>query len=86
MAAETVRLWALSTCPWCRKTKQWLTAHGVDFEFVDIDLLSDVEYDVVVADVQRLSGARSFPVVKIGDTVIVGYAPDKFARALGIRA
>ena len=86
MTAEKVRLWALSTCPWCRKTKLWLTAHDVDFEFVDIDLLSDAEYDAVVADVQRLSGARSFPVVKIGDTVIVGYSPDKFARALGIRA
>lgn len=86
MAAEKVQLWALSTCPWCRKAKLWLTAHDVDFDFVDIDLLSDAEYDAVVADVQRFSGARSFPVVKIGETVIVGYSPDKYARALGIRA
>jgi glutaredoxin len=86
MSPARVRLWALSTCPWCRKTKQWFSANGVDFEFVDVDLLPDAEYDVVVADVQRLSGVRSFPIVQIGDVVIVGYAPDKYARALGIGA
>lgn len=85
MGAEKVRLWGLSTCPWCRKTKQWLTANGVDFEFVDLDQLADREYDVVMSEVYRLSGARSFPVVKIGDVVVVGYAPEKYARALGIR-
>ena len=47
MAAASVKLWALSTCPWCRKTKQWFTAKGVDFEFVDVDLLSDGEYDAI---------------------------------------
>jgi glutaredoxin len=85
VSTERVRLWALSTCPWCRKTKQWFAANGVDVDFVDVDLLPDAEYDVVIADVQRLSGARSFPIVLIGDVVIVGYAPEKYARVLGIR-
>jgi glutaredoxin len=83
MAAQ-VKLWALSTCPWCRKTKQWLTAKGVDFEFVDVDLLSDDQYDAVIAELESLARARSFPIVRIGDRVIVGYAPAKWADELGI--
>ena len=37
--ADEVFLYALSTCPWCRKAKQWFTDTGVPFEFVDVDLL-----------------------------------------------
>ena len=33
-----VKLYALSTCGWCRKTKELLVEEGVDHEFVDIDL------------------------------------------------
>jgi glutaredoxin len=84
MAIQTVRLWALSTCPWCRKAKQWLTANGVDFEFVDVDLLSDGEYDATIAELKTLAQSRAFPIVRIGDQVFVGYAPAKWAAALGI--
>ena len=34
-----LKLFALSTCPWCRKTKQLLDELGVEYNFVDVDLL-----------------------------------------------
>ena len=37
--ADEVFLYALSTCPWCRKAKQWFTEMNVPFQFVDVDLL-----------------------------------------------
>jgi glutaredoxin len=84
MATPAVKLWALSTCPWCRKAKQWLTAKGVDFEFVDVDLLADDTYDATIAELKTLANSRAFPIVRIGDQVFVGYAPAKWADALGI--
>jgi len=30
-----IMLYALSTCPWCRKTKQLLSDLGVDYYYVD---------------------------------------------------
>jgi glutaredoxin len=82
--ADDVFVYALSTCPWCRKTKQWLTAKGVEFEFVDVDLLPDDEYEATIAELKTLANSRAFPIVRIGDQVFVGYAPAKYADALGI--
>ena len=34
-----IQLYALSTCVWCKKTKQLLDQMGVEYEFVEVDLL-----------------------------------------------
>ena len=36
-------LYALSTCPWCRKTKKLLEDLGVEYYFGDVDLMNDAE-------------------------------------------
>ena len=38
-----VMLYALSTCAWCRKTKELLRKLGVEFRYIDIDLLEGEE-------------------------------------------
>lgn len=78
-------LWALSTCPWCRKTKQYFTAHGIEFEFVDVDLLPDGEAARAANEAHELAGVRTYPIVRIGDEVIVGYRPERFAELLGLK-
>ena len=37
----TIRLlvYALSTCVWCKLTKQFLNDNNVEYEYVDVDLL-----------------------------------------------
>jgi glutaredoxin-like protein NrdH len=81
MAAD-VFVYALSTCPWCRKTKQWFSDSQVDYDFVDVDTLSGKEQDEVADKVYQLSGGRRFPVIVIRGTVIVGYNPDQFLDTL----
>jgi glutaredoxin len=51
---------------------------------VDVDLLSDEEQDTVIAEIERLSGRQSFPVVVVGEEVVVGHDPDRLRRALGL--
>ena len=84
--SDPVFVYALSTCPWCRKAKQYFAENGVVFEAVDVDLLEDDESDRLADEAFRLSGSRAYPVVKIGGEVIVGYAPERFAALLGIEA
>ena len=84
--SERVFIYALSTCPWCRKAKQYFTDNDVPFEAVDIDLLPDEEGDHLADEALFASGSRAYPIVRIGDEVIVGYAPEKYARLLGIGA
>jgi glutaredoxin-like protein NrdH len=82
MAQDEVLVYALTTCPWCRKTKQWFADARVPFESVDVDALSGDEQDAAAEKAYALSGGRRFPVVVINGEVIVGHNPDKFLEHL----
>lgn len=79
---DEVFVYALSTCPWCRKTKQWFTDSKVPFESVDVDQLTGDAQDTASDKAFQLSGGRRFPVTVINGEVVVGYAPDKFVEHL----
>jgi glutaredoxin len=79
---DEVYVYALSTCPWCRKTKKWFEDSQIAYDFVDVDTLPDEEQDAAADKAYELSGGRRFPVVIINGEVIVGYNPDKFLEHL----
>jgi glutaredoxin-like protein NrdH len=79
---DEVKVYALSTCPWCRKTKQWFTDSRISFDYVDVDMLPAEAQDAAAEKAYELSGGRRFPVVVINGEVIVGYSPDKFLEHL----
>lgn len=77
-----VTMYTLSTCPWCRKTKKFFTEHNVPFEFTDYDLADEATQDKIIAEMDA-EGATGFPFVRIGDQIVEGYRPDRFAELLG---
>lgn len=77
-----VSMYTLSTCPWCRKTKQFFKERQIPFDFVDYDLADIDEQDRIVADMRKHTSNISFPYVVIGDKVIQGYDPDKYEQLL----
>jgi glutaredoxin len=79
---DEVMVYALSTCPWCRKTKQWFDDSKIPYECVDVDKLPDDEQDTVADKAFELSGGRRYPVVVINGEVVVGFSPDKFLEHL----
>ncbi len=79
---DEVFVYALSTCPWCRKTKQWFDDSQIAYESVDVDQLPDDEQDAAADKAYELSGGRRFPVVVINGEVVVGFSPDKFLEHL----
>ena len=73
-----VMLYALSTCGWCRKTKQLLNQLGIAYDYVDVDQLEGVEKDTVVKEIMRWNPKCSFPTVVINDSqCVVGYDEEK---------
>jgi glutaredoxin-like protein NrdH len=80
--ADEVFLYALSTCPWCRKAKQWFADNQVPFDYVDVDLLKGSEQDAAAEKAYELSGARRFPVVVINGQVVAGYNPSRYLELL----
>lgn len=68
-----VKVWALSTCPYCKMTKAYLDENGVAYEHTDVDLLEGEERQRAIDEVKRLSGGTSFPVVQVDGEVVVGF-------------
>ena len=79
-----VKLFALSTCPYCRMTKKFLDKGGVEYELTEVDLLEGDERDEAVEHVKEISGGASFPVVVIGDEVIVGFNKRRMKELLDL--
>ncbi|MGQ9696190.1 MAG: glutaredoxin family protein [Thermodesulfobacteriota bacterium] len=77
-----ILLYALSTCVWCRKTKQLLDQLGVDYNFVDVDLLSGAERAQVMEEIKKLNPRCSFPTLTIDDQCIIGFDEQKIKGAL----
>jgi glutaredoxin-like protein NrdH len=76
-----VKLFALSTCPWCRKTKQLLTDNNIEFTFLDVDLLEGKELEQALAEIDKLVERRAFPIINIDGEVIQGFDADRILEA-----
>jgi glutaredoxin-like protein NrdH len=79
-----VRVYALSTCPYCRMTRAYLDENEVDYDVVEVDLLDGVEREVAIDEVRELSGGASFPVIDIDGEIIVGFNKKRIKERLGL--
>ena len=77
-----IKLYSLSTCPWCKKVKLLLDRKKVLYELIEVDLAEGEALKQALAEVEKLTGKRSFPVTVIGKTVIQGYKEDEIEREL----
>jgi len=80
-----VTVYALSTCVWCKLTKQFLSDNGVAYEFVDVDLLEDNDKSKVHETITSKGGSLSYPTTIVDDkTVITGFRKDQLKEVLGV--
>ncbi|MFO8192531.1 MAG: glutaredoxin family protein [Bacillota bacterium] len=77
-----IKVYALSTCPWCKKVKKLLKDNNIEFDFIDVDLAQGEEQQKALAEVEELTGRRSFPVTVINDQVIQGFKKEELEEAL----
>jgi len=78
-----VVLYALSTCAWCKKTKNLLNDMGVEYYYIDTDLLKGEEQKKVIKEIEKWNPRCSFPTMVINnDTCIVGYDESKIKKVL----
>jgi glutaredoxin-like protein NrdH len=80
-----VTLYALSTCVWCKLTKQFLKDSEVEYEFVDVDLLDQNDKTQVHQTIQSKGGALSYPTTIVDDKVVItGFRKDLLKEALDV--
>ncbi|MFL7793148.1 MAG: glutaredoxin family protein [Anaerolineae bacterium] len=80
-----ITFYGLSTCIWCRKTRQFLEEQGVKFDYVYLDLLHGEEREDMKEQVRRWNSAVSFPTIVIdNEQSVTGFKPDKLKETLGL--
>ena len=76
-------LYTLSTCIWCKKTKQLLNSLGVAYEYIDVDLLMGEEKEKIVKEQEKWNPLCSYPTLVINDSrCIVGFKEDEIREVL----
>ena len=78
-----VFLYTLSTCGWCKKTKQLLNDNDVSYEYIDLDKCSKEDQKTAVKEIKVKKLPVAFPIVIINDDVVIqGFKKDKIIEAL----
>lgn len=80
----SVKVYTLSTCPYCDRTMDFLRSNGIEFEAVVVDRLAGKEQEGAIAEAYRLSGQRSYPVTDVNETGVTGYDIQRFRRLLAL--
>ncbi|UCH38042.1 MAG: glutaredoxin [Candidatus Bathyarchaeota archaeon] len=70
---HAVRMYAISTCPWCKRAKQFLKDHSIGYEYVDIDLATPEDQETIRRDILRRGGQLIYPTIIINDTLVINH-------------
>jgi glutaredoxin len=80
-----VFMFALSTCGWCKRTKEFLRENDVAFEYIDVDKCTLEEKREVGRLLKERDVPLGFPVTIVDDDVVIsGFKPDDFREVLGL--
>ncbi|MCG9479810.1 MAG: glutaredoxin family protein [Actinomycetia bacterium] len=78
-------IYTLSTCGWCRKTKNLLQDMGVAYNYIDVDLLQGEDREEALARMKEHNPSGGFPTMVIdGSDCIVGFDQGKIKEKLEI--
>lgn len=80
-----VFMYALSTCAWCKMTKQYLRDNNIEFEYVDVDRSGEEDLAKIKKDILDKGGSLSYPTIIINDKdLVTGFRKDKIKELLQI--
>jgi glutaredoxin-like protein NrdH len=78
-------LYTLSTCGWCKKTKELLNENNIQYEYIDLDKCTKEDQKLAVDQLKERKLPVAFPIMIVNDEqVIQGFKKDRIIEALGI--
>ncbi|MFW5933037.1 MAG: glutaredoxin [Candidatus Hadarchaeota archaeon] len=79
-----MKLFAISTCPWCKKTKELLESLDLEYRYVDLDKKAGDKKEEVKEKMKEYNPKGNVPTVVVdeGDEVVVGYKEEKIRGIL----
>jgi len=78
-----IMLYALSTCIWCKKTKEFLNELGVEYFYIDVDKATAEEKEKLSQEIERWNPSVSFPTFVLNNKeAVLGYQPEEIKSKL----
>jgi glutaredoxin len=82
-SVNKVFLYTLSTCGWCKKTKELLKEKDIAYEYLDLDKCSKEDQKKAIDELKAKNLPVAFPITIVNDdTVIQGFKKDEILEAL----
>ena len=80
-----VKIYTLSTCGWCKKTKELLKELDVEYEYINVDTLTGDDSVQAREEVKKYNKFRTYPTIVIdkGKHVILGFNDTEIKEHLG---
>ena len=80
-----VKIYTLSTCGWCKKTKELLKELDVEYEYIDVDTLIGNDILQISEEAKKYNKFRTYPTIVIdkGKHVILGFNDTEIKEYLG---
>ena len=75
-----VIIYTTSTCPWCKKTKEFLQEKGIEYEEINVAGNQEAAHEMI-----QKSGQMGVPVLDINGEIVVGYDIEKIKKALKLK-
>jgi glutaredoxin-like protein NrdH len=80
-----VLLFALSTCVMCKRVKRFLKEMNVDYEYIDVDLLSQDQKERAKNEMRKWDPHCPFPMLVINNSrCVIGDEPEEIKKALSL--
>ena len=80
-----VKLYALSTCGWCKKAKRFLEDNAIAYDVVYVDQLDKEEKEQVLVEVRKWNPRCSFPTIVVDDKeCVAGFKEARYMEILGL--
>ncbi len=84
IADDKIVIFSLTTCPYCKAVKKFFKELGVDYSYIEVDDLSDEDYEQAMEHVLKYNPKKSFPTTVFGKSgeFVIGYDKEHLAEAL----
>ena len=78
-----ILIYALSSCGWCRKTKNYFMDAGIAFDYIDVDQLDHDDAQDIMKKLKEFNYHGSFPTIVINESeCIIGYDMQRLKELL----
>mgnify|MGYP001367963042 FL=1 len=81
---KRVRLYSLSTCPVCKKVKEFLKNNSIEAEIIEVDTLDSGEQWLAMKELKKINPNGTFPTLVV-ETAVVGLNEEELKKILEVK-